>query len=62
MPPGIALTAAGRLDEAEAALRAALRLRPTYQDAHYNLALVLRREGRAAEAAAEFAAAGHPLP
>ena len=40
----------GRWAEAEAELRAELALNPGYGTAEYNLAIVLRREGRMPEA------------
>jgi tetratricopeptide (TPR) repeat protein len=52
-----ALLAAGRLAEAEANCRAALRLMPELGDAHCNLGAVLQRQGRHTEADAAFAEA-----
>ena len=51
---GLALQAAGRLEEAAAHYREALRLRPAYPEALYNLGNVLAAEGRPAEAEAEY--------
>jgi Flp pilus assembly protein TadD len=55
---GIALTRAGRLDEAMDRLRSALQLAPGYAEAHYNLGLALHRAGREDEAHAQFVASG----
>lgn len=69
--PGAALTEvrrgnllfrAGRLDEAEAAFRAALMRRPDHFEASYNLGTVLIERGEPAEAAAHFAAAAERRP
>lgn len=51
---GIALAAAGRLDDAEAAHRKALKLNPNYADVYYNLGTVLVRKGKREEARLEF--------
>ncbi len=51
---GLALLAAERLDEAEAALRETLRLAPAYEDARIALARVARRRGDLAAARAEL--------
>jgi Flp pilus assembly protein TadD len=59
---GIALTSAGRLDQAIVQLRTALHLAPGYADAHYNLAVALLQAGRREEAAAEFKASGRAPP
>jgi Tfp pilus assembly protein PilF len=44
----------GKLAEAEADYRHALRIRPSYPEAHNNLGQLLARSGRQAEAIAEF--------
>jgi tetratricopeptide (TPR) repeat protein len=49
---GIHLASAGRLEEAAACFRQAIRLQPASAAAHNNLANVLRHQGRLAEAAA----------
>jgi tetratricopeptide (TPR) repeat protein len=41
---------AGRLDHAEYAYRRAIDLNPTHVNAHHNLSVVLRRQGRLSEA------------
>lgn len=51
---GLALLAADRLDEAEAALREALRLAPDYEDARIALARISRRRGDSPAARAEL--------
>ena len=51
---GIALAAAGHLEEAEAAYRQALQLNPFYAEVHYNLGNVLARKGDADAALTEF--------
>ncbi len=51
---GIALSAAGHLEEAEAAYRQALKLNPFYAEAHYNLGSLLARKGDADAALIEF--------
>ncbi|HEY1584399.1 MAG TPA: tetratricopeptide repeat protein [Polyangia bacterium] len=51
---GVALVVAGRFAEAEKPLREALRIDPTLANAHYNLAIVLKNEGRFDEAVAEY--------
>lgn len=51
---GVTLVVAGRFAEAEKFLRDALRMDPTLAEAHYNLAVVLRNEGRYDEAIAEY--------
>jgi Flp pilus assembly protein TadD len=50
----------GRWEEAEGELRAELEINPGYPTAEYNLAIVLRREGRSIDAcvAAESALRG----
>jgi tetratricopeptide (TPR) repeat protein len=50
---GIALAQGGRLDDAAAQYKAALKIDPNYANAHNNLGLVLVREGRLEEGAAE---------
>ena len=52
-----ALLAAGRLGEAEALLRAALKLKPGSAEAHNDLGIALARQGRYAEAIPEYEAA-----
>jgi Flp pilus assembly protein TadD len=47
----------GRLEEAVAEYREALRIDPDYAGAHYNLGQALSRLGRESEAAAELGAA-----
>lgn len=61
---GAALTALHRWEEAEASLRAALRLSPRAADAWQNLGALLARAGREADALAAFAeaAAAGPTP
>jgi tetratricopeptide (TPR) repeat protein len=54
---GNALAEQGRLQEAEAQFREALRLVPAYDDPHFNLAHTLVREGRVAEAIPHYEAA-----
>lgn len=51
---GLALLAADRLDDAEAALREALRLAPAYEDARIALARIARRRGDSPAARAEL--------
>ncbi len=51
---GLALLAADRLDEAEAAFRETLRLAPAYDDARIGLARLARRRGDVAAARAEL--------
>ncbi|HYB42587.1 MAG TPA: tetratricopeptide repeat protein [Candidatus Methylomirabilis sp.] len=43
---GARLIEQGRLDEAEVLIRKALQLRPEYEDAHSNLAVILERRGQ----------------
>lgn len=50
---GVAYGEADELAEAEQAFRRALRLKPSYAEAHYNLARVLRRQGRLSDALEE---------
>jgi len=45
---------AGDLHDAETEFKEAVRLKPGYADAHYNLALALHQDGREAESGAEF--------
>jgi protein O-GlcNAc transferase len=45
---------AGKLREAKTEFAAAVRLKPRYAEAHYNLALALHQEGNEAESRAEF--------
>lgn len=47
---GSALADEGRLDEAEAEFRKAIRIKPEYTEAYYNLGTVLARQGRVDEA------------
>ena|SRR5437763_420734 len=51
---GVALVVSGRFTEAEKPLREALRMDPTLSEGHYNLAIVLRNEGRFDESIAEY--------
>lgn len=51
---GSALETKGRLGDAIAQQKEALRIRPTYTEAHYNLGLELEKSGRHAEAIEEF--------
>ena len=51
---GVSLVVAGRFAEAEKPLREALRLDPMLPEAHYNLAIALRNEGRFDDAVAEY--------
>ncbi len=53
---GVAYLQLERLDQAEEYLLHALRLRPQYAAAHYNLATLYVREGRATDAAVHFQA------
>ncbi len=54
---GSAYSDLGRLPEAIAQFRAALRMEPDYADAHLDLGVALARSGRLPEAIAEFSAA-----
>ena len=47
----------GKLDEAVAEYRAAIRLKPDYAEAHYNLGIALTDQGKLDEAVAEYRAA-----
>ena len=49
----------GKLDEAIAEYREAIRLKPDYADAHYNLGIALATRGKLDEAIAEYRS-GHP--
>ena len=51
---GLALASQGRLDEAMAEYRAALKLKPDYVEAHNNLGYALASRGRFAEAIAHY--------
>ncbi len=51
---GTVLGQRGRLDEAEAELRAAIQLRPQFASAHHNLGSILLHQGHVNEAIAEF--------
>ncbi|HEY2749108.1 MAG TPA: tetratricopeptide repeat protein, partial [Polyangia bacterium] len=51
---GVSLVVAGRFADAEKPLREALRIDPTLANAHYNLAIALKNEGRFDEAVAEY--------
>ncbi|MDD5299166.1 MAG: tetratricopeptide repeat protein [Gallionella sp.] len=51
---GNTLMMLGRLDEAEASYRCALRIQPDYVDAYYNLGNTLRNMGRIGEAEASY--------
>ncbi len=59
---GFALNSQGRYQEAEAALREALRLKPDYARAHANLGAALNRQGRHKEAEAACREAIHLKP
>jgi tetratricopeptide (TPR) repeat protein len=48
---------AGKLPEAIELYSAAVRLKPDFELAHYNLAVALHRQGQAVRAAEEFAQA-----
>jgi Tfp pilus assembly protein PilF len=45
---------AGDLRSAEAEFREAVRLKPDYAEAHYNLGLTLHQDGKESESGAEF--------
>ncbi len=51
---GIALSTAGKLEDAEAAFRQAIQLNPFYAEVHYNLGNVMARKGDADAALSEF--------
>jgi len=51
---GVSLVVAGHFAEAEKPLRESVRLDPTLPEAHYNLAIALRNEGRFDDAIAEY--------
>ena len=51
---GVSLVVAGRFNEAEKPLREALRIDPYLAEGHYNLAIVLKNEGRFDESVAEY--------
>jgi len=51
---GLALHAAGRVEEALSHFRQAIKLSPSYSDAHNNLGVALREEGRLDEAIAAY--------
>ena len=51
---GVALRGKGLLDEAIAACREALRLKPDYAEAHSNLGVALRNKGQLDEAIAVY--------
>ncbi len=51
---GVTRVVEGKFAEAEKPLREALRIDPTLSEAHYNLGVVLRNEGRYDEAIAEY--------
>ncbi len=55
---GVAYFRLGRLNDAEAQWRAALRLQPQYEDVHLNLAALLRNRGDLAGAVAHLTQAG----
>ncbi len=51
---GVALHAQGKLTEAVAEFRAAIRFKPDDPSAHYGLGITLKAQGKLAEAVAEF--------
>ncbi len=59
---GNALKAHGKLEEAVAEYREAVRIKPDYVEPHYNLGLVLNAQGKPEEAVAEFRAARDSAP
>lgn len=59
---GVVYSEQGRLQEAEAAYRSALRYAPTMADTHFNLGLLLASTGRAEEAVASYRAALRSRP
>lgn len=44
----------GKVQKAESEFKEAARLKPSYAEAHYNLALAFRQEGKQADAQQEF--------
>jgi Flp pilus assembly protein TadD len=56
---GVQRVVQGHFADAEKKLREALREDPSLREAHYNLAVALRAEGRFEEAAAEYDTAAH---
>jgi Tfp pilus assembly protein PilF len=48
------LLQSGNILKAKTEFKEALRIRPSYAEAHYNLALALRQEAKTAEAQQEF--------
>jgi tetratricopeptide (TPR) repeat protein len=59
---GSRLAQQGRIDEAMARFREAVRLEPRYPDPHNNLGVLLARQGKTAEARREYEAALHYRP
>jgi Flp pilus assembly protein TadD len=59
---GISLGESGRLDEAIASFREAVRLKPDFARAHFNLGVALYRRGDRAGAAAALREAGRLDP
>ncbi|XP_049840371.1 protein O-mannosyl-transferase TMTC1-like [Schistocerca gregaria] len=59
---GCVLSSAGRLEEAESALRQALKHRPNMADVHYNLGNLLQARGRPEEAERSYRLAIHYRP
>jgi len=59
---GLALIKRGKLDEAIAANREAIRLKPNYWAAHYNLGVCLSQKGKLDEAIAAFREASRLFP
>ena len=51
---GVALRDQGKLEEAVAEFRTAIRLNPDYAEAHYNLGFALHSQGKLEEAVAEY--------
>jgi Flp pilus assembly protein TadD len=56
---GVQRIVQGNFPDAEKKLREALRENPSLREAHYNLGVALREEGRFEEAAAEYRTAAH---